>query len=120
MGSTRLPGKVLLRIRGRSILERAIWRLRAARTVDELIVLTTTLDEDDAVEREAERLGVRVHRGPALDVLRRFQEASERFRPSIIVRATADNPLVDFGSADRIVRAVRSSKLDYCMEPICP
>ncbi len=120
MGSTRLPGKVLLRIQGRSLLERAIWRLGAARTVDEVIVLTTTLEEDDAVERECERLGTRVHRGPSLDVLKRYQQASERFGPGIIIRATADNPLVDFGSADRIVRAVRTSKLDYCMEADLP
>lgn len=120
MGSNRLPGKVLLKIRGKTILERAIWRLRAAVTVDEVVVLTTTRDEDDSIVLEAERLEVPVHRGPELDVLKRFQQAARRFRPGIVVRATADNPLIDIGSVDRIVRAVRSSDLDYCMENSLP
>ena len=90
--------------------------MRAASTLDGVVVLTTTLDEDDAVVLEAERLEVPVHRGPELDVLKRFQQASRRFRPETVIRATADNPLIDIGSVDRIVRAVRASGLDYCME----
>lgn len=120
MGSTRLPGKVLLRIEGKTILERAVWRLRAARTVHEVFVLTTTLPEDDAVAAEAARLEVRIHRGPSEDVLKRYRQAADRFSPAIVVRATADNPLVDIGSTDRIVRALRSSRLDYCMEAELP
>jgi spore coat polysaccharide biosynthesis protein SpsF len=120
MGSTRLPGKVLLRIAGRSILERSVWRLGAARTLDGVAVLTTLRGEDDEVAAEAERLGVRVFRGAETDVLRRFRDAAKRFRPEIVVRATADNPLIDIGSIDRIVRAVRTSGLDYCMETGLP
>jgi spore coat polysaccharide biosynthesis protein SpsF len=116
MGSTRLPGKVLLRIRGQSILERAVRRLREAGTIEQTVVLTTELDEDDQIIEEALRLGAWVHRGPELDVLRRFQQASERYRPGIVVRATADNPLLDIGSVNRIVHAIHSSNLEYCME----
>ncbi len=111
---------MLLRIRGKSLLERAIWRLRAARMIDGVVVLTTTLDEDDAVVLEAERLEAPVHRGPELDVLKRFQQASRRFKPEIVVRATADNPLIDIGSVDRIVRAIRASDLEYCVESGLP
>jgi len=120
MGSTRLPGKVLMRIRGKSILERAILRLRAARAIDDVAVLTTCLREDNAVAEEAARLGARSYRGPELDVLRRFQEASETFRPDIVVRATADNPLIDIGSVDRIVEGLRAGNLDLCMESELP
>ena len=120
MGSSRLPGKVLLRIQGKSILERAIWRLQAARTLDAVVVLTTSLAEDDQILQEAQRLGTAVYRGPELDVLGRFQQAAERFGPRIVVRATADNPLIDVGSVDRIVRALKSSDLDYCMEDQLP
>ncbi len=116
MGSRRLPGKVLLKINGRSLLERAIWRLRAARTIDGVIVLTTTADEDDQIVLEAERLEVPVHRGPEFDVLKRFQQAARRFKPEVVVRATADNPLIDIGSVDRIVRVLRASDFDYCVE----
>jgi spore coat polysaccharide biosynthesis protein SpsF len=116
MGSTRLPGKVLLNIAGRSLLERAVRRLQAAATLDDVVILTTTLDEDDAIATEARRLGVQVHRGPVHDVLKRFHEAALKFAPAVLVRATADNPLIDIGTTDRIVRAIRTSRLDYCME----
>lgn len=120
MGSTRLPGKVLLRIQGKTLLEHAVWRLRAARTLADVMILTTTLEEDNQIAAEAGRLGTPIHRGPELDVLRRYQQASERFGPGIIVRATADNPLIDIGSADRIVRALNSGNFDYCMESGLP
>jgi len=120
MGSTRLPGKALMRIQGKSILERAIRRLRAASGIDEVAVLTTGLHEDDRIVEEARRLGVLVYRGPGQDVLRRFQEASLKFMPGIVVRATADNPLIDVGSIGRIIHAVRSDKLDYCTEGDLP
>jgi spore coat polysaccharide biosynthesis protein SpsF len=120
MGSTRLPGKVLLRIHGQSMLERAVQRLRAAKTVEQVVVLTTTLDEDDQVVEEALRLGAWIQRGPETDVLMRFQQASERYLPGVIVRATGDNPLIDIGSVDRAVRALRTSNLDYCMEDQLP
>jgi spore coat polysaccharide biosynthesis protein SpsF len=120
MGSTRLPGKVLMPIHGQSILERAIRRLRASPAIDEVAVLTTRLQEDDVVVAEALRLNARVHRGPEQDVLARFYEAAEKFQPDIIIRATADNPLIEIGSIDRIVEALCSGGLDYCMEKDLP
>jgi len=120
MGSTRLPGKVLMSIHGQTILERVIRRLRASRAIDEVAVLTTGLHEDDAVVAEALRLNARIYRGPERDVLTRFYEAAEQFQPDIIIRATADNPLLDMGSIDRIVQALRSEELDWCMERELP
>jgi spore coat polysaccharide biosynthesis protein SpsF len=120
MGSHRLPGKVLMRIHGQSILERAIRRLQAAPVIDEVAVLTTCLKEDDAIVKECSRMSVLVHRGPDEDVLLRFHEASMIFNPEIIIRATADNPLIEIGSVDRIVAALRSNKLDMCVEQDLP
>ncbi|MCL2877284.1 MAG: NTP transferase domain-containing protein [Acidobacteria bacterium] len=120
MGSRRLPGKTLMKIQGRSILERAICRLRASPAVDAVVVLTTRRKEDDAIAAESERLGVSYYRGPEDDVLARFHEAAEIFRPEIIIRATADNPLIEIGSIERIVTALRSFDLDYCMEKDLP
>jgi spore coat polysaccharide biosynthesis protein SpsF len=120
MNSTRLPGKVLMRIQGQSILERAIRRLRASSAVDDVAVLTTCLREDDVIVAEAQRLHVQVHRGPEQDVLSRFYEAAEKFQPDIIIRATADNPLIDIGSIDRISETLCFEGLDYCMERDLP
>ena len=116
MGSLRLPGKVLMPIQGRSILERAVDRLRASASVDEVAVLTTRLPEDDIVAESASALGAVVYRGPELDVLARFYQASREFNPDIIVRATADNPLIEIVSIDRIVRTLLAENSDLCME----
>jgi spore coat polysaccharide biosynthesis protein SpsF len=120
MGSTRLPGKVLMPIQGQSILERVIRRLRASPVIDDVAVLTTCCREDDAVVEEARRLNAQIYRGPEHDVLARFYEAAETLRPDIIIRATADNPLIEIGSIDRIVAALCSEDLDYCMETDLP
>lgn len=120
MGSSRLPGKVLMDIEGRSILERAIGRLRASDAVDAVAVLTTELERDDVVVKEAERLGAPVYRGAEDDVLARFCGAAERFEPAIVIRATADNPLIDIGSLDRIVARLTRDRLDYCVEVDLP
>jgi spore coat polysaccharide biosynthesis protein SpsF len=116
MGSKRLPGKALMRIQGQSILERAVRRLRASPVVDEVVVLTTITREDDVIAQETEKLGAMVYRGSELDVLQRFQEASERFSPDIIIRATGDNPLIDIDSVERIVHALLANNLDWCIE----
>ena len=120
MGSRRLAGKTLMKIHGRSILERAIGRLRASPAVDAVVVLTTRLKKDDAIAEEAVRLGVPFYRGPEDDVLARYYEAAEIFKPEIVIRATADNPLIEIGSIERIVAALRSFGLDYCMEKDLP
>ena len=120
MGSRRLPGKTLMKINGSSILERAIRRLQASPVIDTIIVLTTQLKEDEAIVAECERLGVPFYRGPEDDVLARFFEASEIYKPEIVIRATADNPLIEIGSIERIVTALKSSSLDYCMEKGLP
>ncbi|MBN2244052.1 MAG: NTP transferase domain-containing protein [Acidobacteria bacterium] len=116
MGSTRLPGKTLMTLQGQTLLERAVRRLRAAPIVDEVVVLTTVTAVDDVIERESLKLGAPVYRGPEQDVLRRFHEAAEKYNPYIVVRATADNPLIDIGSIGRIVRVLNSDLLDFCME----
>jgi spore coat polysaccharide biosynthesis protein SpsF len=120
MGSKRLPGKVLMPIQGKTILERAICRLSESPAIDEVVVLTTISPRDDVIMKEAARLGTRVYRGSEEDVLERFQKASEHFRPAIVVRATADNPLIEIGSVERIVEALRSRHLDWCLEKDLP
>jgi spore coat polysaccharide biosynthesis protein SpsF len=120
MGSTRLPGKAMIRIQGKTILERAVERLRAARLLQGVSVLTTMRDEDTILVEEARRLGVEVYRGPDLDVLARFRQAADLFRPDVIVRATADNPLIDIDAIDRILLKLDAEDLEYCAERSLP
>jgi spore coat polysaccharide biosynthesis protein SpsF len=115
MGSTRLPGKVLRELGdGRSVLG---WVVRAAReshALDDLLVATTTLADDDVVVAECARLGVDWHRGPVDDVLTRFTQALEGRAGEAVMRFTADCPLLDpavIREAALVFRAVPG--LDY-------
>ncbi|MEW9546838.1 acylneuraminate cytidylyltransferase [Nonomuraea sp. NPDC050783] len=116
MGSTRLPGKVLRELGGggRSVLG---WVVRAAResaAIDDLLVATTTLPDDDVVSAECARLGVECHRGPVDDVLTRFVQAMESRPGEAVMRFTADCPLLDptvIREAALVFRAVPG--LDY-------
>jgi spore coat polysaccharide biosynthesis protein SpsF len=114
LGSARLPGKVLAPLAGRPILSHCIARLR--RSGFRLVVATTTEPEDDAVAAEAWRHGVDVLRGPEHDVLARFLLAAERVESPVIIRATGDNPLVDFDAPARVVRTLNARAADYVVE----
>lgn len=94
-GSTRLPGKVLRPLGGRTVLEWVVRAAQEARGVDAVVVATTGLARDDAVEEAASRVGAAVVRGPEDDVLARFLLAVERTGADAVVRLTADCPLLD-------------------------
>jgi spore coat polysaccharide biosynthesis protein SpsF len=101
-GSSRLPGKVLLPMAGRSVLGWVVRAARASRTLDDLVVATTEQPGDDAVVAECERLGVSWHRGHVEDVLTRFAGALAAHPADAVMRFTADCPLLD----PALVRAV--------------
>lgn len=95
MGSTRLPGKVLRQLAGRTVLGRVTRAVVASEAVDEVIVATTTDRIDDAIAAECGRLGVACHRGPVDDVLTRFIEVVKNHSADAVARFTADCPLLD-------------------------
>ena len=94
-GSSRLPGKVLRRLGGRTVLERVVRAASASGAVDELVVATTVEAADDAVEAECARLGVACARGPVDDVLTRFLDVLDAHPADVVLRFTADCPLLD-------------------------
>jgi spore coat polysaccharide biosynthesis protein SpsF len=114
IGSTRLPGKVLAPLAGRSILSHCIARLR--RSGLRVVVATTTNSEDDPVAAEAWRHGVDVLRGPERDVLARFVPVADRLGARNVIRATADNPVVDFDAPSRVLRTLIARDADYAVE----
>jgi spore coat polysaccharide biosynthesis protein SpsF len=118
MGSSRLPGKVLAPLGHRSILAQCIERLLAAR-VGEVLVATTTRPEDEAVVAEANAAGVAVTRGPVDDVLARFVGALDGWTGPYVIRATADNPFVDFDGPARLLRLLDAGA-DYAVEEGLP
>ncbi|MEW6209359.1 MAG: methyltransferase domain-containing protein, partial [Acidobacteriota bacterium] len=114
MGSSRLPGKVMKVISGKTILGHVVKRARAVRLLDEIVVATTTGKADDVIEVESARLGVACFRGDERDVLDRYYRAAQLHEADVIVRLTADCPLLDVEELDRAVGFLLDNpKLDY-------
>jgi spore coat polysaccharide biosynthesis protein SpsF len=120
MSSTRLPGKVLLPLVGRPILERQIQRLQRTRNLDQLIVATTVDPSDDAIAALCADLGVASFRGSRDDVLDRYYHAALRGHPSHVVRLTADCPLADPDLIDQAVDFALSGGFDYASNTLRP
>jgi spore coat polysaccharide biosynthesis protein SpsF len=118
MGSTRLPGKVLMPLGGTSVLGCVVDRLRACAALDEIVVATSMLSGDDAVVAEAERLGVAAVRGSADDVLARFADAAHRSDADVVVRITSDCPLIDGELVDAMLHAYAAEPCDYLSNTI--
>lgn len=114
MGSTRLPGKVLLEVDGTPLLEYEIRRVKQAARIDGIVVATTTKKEDDAIEALCKHLGVDCFRGPEDDVLERYRLCAEAYPDySAIVRITGDCPLIDPRVIDEAVDFFEAEELDY-------
>ena len=104
MGSTRLPGKVMLDLCGRPVLWHVVGRLRRAKAIDRIVVATTDLPEDDIIYNSALEWGVDCSRGSSTDVLGRYFGAAEEFPCDAVVRVKSDCPLIDPGLCDDIIR----------------
>ncbi len=113
MGSTRLPGKVLLDVAGQSMLARVVRRVRRARRLDGLVVATSEATADAPIVEECRRLGVDVFRGAEADVLDRYHQAAVEHKAEVVVRITSDCPLIDPGVIDRVVAEFRHVRPDY-------
>jgi len=112
MGSSRLPGKVLRRICGKSLLAHLVERLRTA-PVGEIVVATTVALGDIAIVHECARLGVRVVRGSEDDVLSRYVSAASVVDADRIFRITADCPLLEPRLLPAMLEELTCRKLDY-------
>jgi spore coat polysaccharide biosynthesis protein SpsF (cytidylyltransferase family) len=95
MGSSRLPGKVLADIAGHPMLWHVVTRTRQAKLVDRIVVATSTRQADDAVAEFCVAHGIDSYRGNETDVLDRYYQAARAHGADIIVRITADCPLID-------------------------
>jgi spore coat polysaccharide biosynthesis protein SpsF len=119
MGSTRLPGKVLMDLEGRPMLERQLKRLALARTPDVIAVATTTDPHDQPIVDLAVRLGVPFTRGSEDDVLDRYVQAAAEHAAEVVVRVTADCPLIDPPVLDKCVDALLADPtLDYASNTV--
>lgn len=118
MGSQRLPGKSMMEIADKPLLWYVIERVKKAKSLDSVILATSTKPENDPLCRLAEELNVEVFRGSEIGVLSRYVEAGRGTNADIIVRICADNPLIDPCEIDRIVQHHIYTRSDYSFNHI--
>lgn len=112
MGSTRLPGKVLKPLGESVVLDYVVQRCREIR-VDEVIVATSTLDQDDHIVTWCKENNVAYYRGSEDDVLSRYVECARLHSPDYVIRVTSDCPFVDYEMANEMVDLVKKQPADY-------
>ena len=113
MGSSRLPGKVLKNIVGKTAIELLLTRLRRSELIDDIVVATSIREENDPLFDEVGRLGFNCFRGSELDVLDRFYNTSIQEKADIIVRITGDCPIVDHRVVDQVISQFLQANVDY-------
>lgn len=120
--SSRLPGKVLKPILGRPMLALQIERILRAKTIDTLVVATSTESDDDPIATMCEAEGVACARGSLDDVLARYYQAGLSLGkpPTHVVRLTGDCPLIDWTVIDRVVKLHLSGGTDYTSNILPP
>jgi spore coat polysaccharide biosynthesis protein SpsF len=114
MNSTRLPGKVMKLLDNKNpSLFYTINQLKSASKLDKIIVATTQLAEDDKIEEFSIKNGIECFRGEADNVLDRFYTCAKKYELDVIVRITADCPLIDPNIVNSAIQIFNSDKYDY-------
>ena len=114
MGSSRLPGKALMKSdSGKPLLYYVINQLRYCSKIKNLVIATTTNQEDDEIEKFANNNSINVFRGKEKDVLDRYFQCAKKYSFSTIVRITSDCPLIDPQIVDKVIERFFSGNYDY-------
>jgi spore coat polysaccharide biosynthesis protein SpsF (cytidylyltransferase family) len=114
MGSSRLPGKVMMKPDGKNpIVYHVIKQLQNCKLVDEIVIATTKLPDDDILANFVKDLEIQLYRGSSTDVLDRYYQCAKEFSFSDIVRITCDNPLIDPTIVDLVISKYLEGGFDY-------
>lgn len=120
MTSSRLPGKVLMEVCGKPMLELLVERLSRVDQIDEIVLATTVNGTDDPIVELAKRIGVKVFRGSENDVLSRVLGAAGSVDADIIVEITGDCPLLDPAITSQVIDMYLLNRCDYAsnLDPV--
>ncbi len=113
VGSTRLPGKVMLKIFNKTVLEHVVNRVKKSKKIDFVIVATTTNRLDSKISLLCKQKKIPVYRGDEEDVLDRYYQAAKIYQAENIIRITSDCPLIDPIIIDKVIRLHLKSGADY-------
>lgn len=118
MGSTRLPGKAMMKINNEPLLFYVIKQVKACKKISKIIIATTNLPEDNIIEEYGEKLNYDVFRGDPNDVLDRYYQCAKYFEQKTIVRITSDDPLIDPQIIENCLEKYETSDFDYVSNTI--
>lgn len=118
--SRRLPAKVLRLVNGKPILEWQLLRVMQTKGVNQIVVATSELNSDDAIEEIAKKCGIFTVRGSLDNVLSRFLKSMDRFNPKTVIRITGDCPLFMPTLCEQMLKDYRNETVDYLSNTIKP
>ncbi len=113
LGSKRLPKKSLLSIQGRPLIGHCIDRIKEIKSIDKIIIATTSESIDDQIEQFCRAEKIMCYRGSELNVLNRFIEASIEYKTDRFLRICGDNPFIDIKLVRAQIESIEESD-DYC------
>lgn len=115
MGSSRLPGKILKPLGDSVVLDYVVSRCNQVGNVEKVIVATSTLPQDDAVEQWCLQNDVPCFRGSEDDVLARYYECARLYELDYVIRVTADCPFVDYELANEVIAEMEKNPADIVL-----
>ena len=118
IGSTRLPGKVLMKLNGDTVLSLLLKQLKHSKFLTEKIIATTNNPKDDVIEKFTTSNNIKLFRGDSDNVLDRYYQCAKKFSLTHIVRITADNPLIDPDIIDQAIKKYSTFNYDYLTNSI--
>ena len=117
--SSRFPKKILKEIKGKSLIEILIARLKLSTKIDRIIVAIPKNNKEYVLKSKLKKLNIQVFEGSEDNVLDRYYKASKLFNSDYIVRITGDCPLIDSKVVDEVIDLAIKNKLDYASN-VCP
>lgn len=120
MGSSRLPGKVLMRLADRTVLGFLLERMRRVTATGKIVIATSTDTLDDAIAAFAGDSGVALFRGSESDTVDRLYQAAKQQAADPVVRITADCPLLEAATVDAVIERICEGKADYVSTDLTP
>ena len=119
LSSSRLPGKVLFELGGKTIIEHIYNNVRSSNLIDEVYIATSDDKSDDQIESLCLKKDLKFYRGSLDNVLSRFFNLSLNCKADLIVRITCDCPLVCTGTINDLIKIMIDNKFDY-VSNTCP
>ena len=113
MESTRLPGKVLFEINGKTIIQIMVDRMKFSKKLDKIIIATSTNPNDDLVETYCKKNNIECYRGSEENLISRYKQISDSINADIIVKFGADSPLIDPKIIDHVIEIYLKNNYDF-------